>query len=424
MKKIVLIFLVFALFSVTKGQNFDNIATENRVYSEDIVSVKLAPSDKQFGAPIIKLNSSDRLRLVFDHLGENDEYMKYTLIHCSHDWQPSQMNPLEYLDGFMEDEISQYSYSFNTVTGYSHYELLLPNDMIRITKSGNYILFVYDDIPENPILIQRFMVVESTTAGIVGEVAAAQDVNYMSTHQQVDFIAYTGNYNVRNPSMLLNATIMQNGRWDNAIIGLKFRSANLNEYNFSYDNLNKNIFPGGAEFRTFDLRTLRSTADRIVSINFNQKVNQAYILEDIARPYVPYQSGTTISGRCFWQNHDFEGENTEDYVLTHFSLRCDFPVANGDLYVFGELTDWQIKDEAKLEFNPTLNYWETSLFLKQGYYNYQYVFVPYGEKKIDDTYIEGSHWQTHNEYTILLYLREEGTSYDKLIGTSTITIEK
>lgn len=424
MKKFSLLFLFSLLFWAGKSQDFSHIALDNRIYTDDIYSVKLCPADKYFGTPIIKLNSGEQLRLVFDHLGDYDEYMKYTLIHCSHDWQLSPMNPLEYLDGFMEDEITDNSYSFNTITGYTHFELLLPNDLLRITKSGNYILFVYDETPENPILTQRFMVVESTTAGIVGTVQQAQDVNYISTHQQVDFLAYTGNYNVRNPSMLLNATILQNGRWDNAIIGLKFRSANLNEYNFSFDNLNKNIFSGGAEFRTFDLRTLRTTADRIVSINFNQKINQAYVLEDIARPYAPYQSDNTISGRCFWLNDDFEGKNTEDYVLTHFSLRCDFPVSNGDLYVFGELTNWKIMPEAKLKYNPALNYWETSLLLKQGYYNYQYVFVPYGENKIDETYIEGSHWQTLNEYTILLYLKEEGTSYDKLIGTSSIKIEK
>jgi len=56
--------------------------------------------------------------------------------------------------------------------------------------------------------------------------------------------------------------------------------------------------------------------------------------------------------------------------------------------------------------------------LKQGFYNYQYVLVK--KKKnliIDETFIEGNHWETQNKYTIFLYLQEEGTVYDKLIGS-------
>jgi len=92
------------------------------------------------------------------------------------------------------------------------------------------------------------------------------------------------------------------------------------------------------------------------------------------------------------------------------------------VYVFGELTDWQIKEEAKVKFNPEINYWETTLYLKQGFYNYQYVYVKNGSNVIDATYIEGSHWQTGNEYTVLIYLQDEGTIYDKLIGFNYLTI--
>jgi hypothetical protein len=156
-------------------------------------------------------------------------------------------------------------------------------------------------------------------------------------------------------------------------------------------------------------------------------MNQAYVMEDLARPWGAYITNTTLKGYCLYANSDFSGQNTEDYVLVHFTLRCDFQVGDGDLYVFGELTDWQIDPKAKLTFNPSNNYWETNFYCKQGYYNYIYVFVPKskgkGVKKIDDTYIEGSHWQTQNNYTILLYLQEEGTSYDKLIGVSTSSIE-
>jgi hypothetical protein len=224
--------------------------------------------------------------------------------------------------------------------------------------------------------------------------------------------------------MYLHATIVQNGRWDNAIQNLTYRTAKPGEYGFNFDNLNTNVFNGSNEYRTFDIRTLRSNADRITSINFDNRINQAYVMEDLARPWGAYVTNTTLKGYRAFFNSDYYGQNTEDYVLTHFTLRCDFPVADGNLYVFGELTDWQIDSKAKLTFNPDNNYWETKLFCKQGFYNYLYVFVPNGSQTIDDTYIEGSHWQTANNYTILLYLQEEGSAYDKLIGTTTIAINE
>jgi hypothetical protein len=285
---------------------------------------------------------------------------------------------------------------------------------------------VYDDNINKPILTRRMMVLDGQQADIKGKVSWAQDLQYRSTKQQIDFTAYTGAYSIRNPATYLHATVLQNGRWDNAIEGLTYRNAKPGEYDFSFDNLNKNVFNGGNEYRTFDIRTLRSPADRITSINFNNRINQTYVMEDLARPWGAYITNTTLKGYCVHSNRDFSGQNTEDYVLVHFTLRCDFQVGEGDLYVFGELTDWQIDPKAKLTLNSDNNYWECSFYLKQGYFNYIYVFVPKGKgaQKINDTYIEGSHWQTQNNYTILLYLQEEGTSYDKLIGASTISINE
>ena len=424
MKNVVSILLLLILTThysllTTFAQSPTDLPAINQVYAEGIHSIKLTPAGAKMGQPIMQLFSGERLELTFDDLLQKDMYLKYTLIHCTHNWQYSSLNQIEYLDGFSEDLINDYSFSFNTIEPYTRYQLLFPTDQMRITKSGNYLLVVYDDNINNPVLTRRLMVLDRQQANIQGNVTWAQDVQHRSTKQQVDFTAFTGAYTIRNPSMYLHATILQNGRWDNAIEGLTFRTAKPGEYGFNFDNLNKNVFNGVNDYRTFDIRTLRSAADRIVSINFNNRINQAYVMEDLARPWGAYVTNPTLRGYCVYANDDFLGLNTEDYVLVHFTLRCDFPVEKGDLYVFGELTDWQIAPKAKLTFNPENNYWETNFYCKQGYYNYIYVFVPKNSHKIDDTYIEGSHWETSNTYTILLYLQEEGTSYDKLIGAKT-----
>jgi hypothetical protein len=178
----------------------------------------------------------------------------------------------------------------------------------------------------------------------------------------------------------------------------------------------RNSFPGSAEFRTFDISTLRSNADHIVGISFVNHHNHAYVLQDAARPYAAYESRGNMNGRCYYRNRDLRNDYSEDYVFTHFTLKSTFPFNDGDVYVFGELTDWRLKDEAKLRYNKEFDFWETELMLKQGVYNYQYVFVPWGSTTIDATYIEGSHYETNNIYYIYVYYQEEGTSYDRLIG--------
>ena len=416
---------VFVLFSLSvclaygQVEQYD-IQLDNRIYVDGIASVQLTSGMDQLSNPVGTLGT-DMFHISFDDLDLNVRHLRYTFIHCTHDWQWSQLNPIEYIDGFMDEEISSYDHSFNTIEPYIHYQATFPNENIKLTKSGNYIIYVYDDTPDNPILTRRFMVMEPVPARIACDVHYSIDVNKMYTHQDVDFIVYPGSYYVRNPQRTIHATIQQNGRWDNAKYGLTYYSGDASELHFDYTD-GRNTFPGGAEFRTFDLTTLRSNADHIVGISFVNRHTHAYVLQDEARPYSAYESRGNMGGRCYYYNRDLRNEFSEDYVFTHFTLKSSFPFTDGDVYVFGELTDWQLLDEAKLHYNKEFDFWETDLFLKQGVYNYQYVYVPHGSDVIDATYIEGSHFQTNNIYNIYVYFQEEGTFYDRLIGFQSCSI--
>ncbi len=415
MRKSILITILFILCDLTvlNAQQYD-IQMDNRVYIDGVTSVKLFTGEDQLSEPVGALGDAV-FHLEFDDLNLDVRHLKFTYIHCTHDWQVSQLNPIEFLDGFLEDDITTYDHSFNTIEPYLHYQLEFPNENISFNKSGNYILFVYDDTPDNPVLTRRFMVVEPLPAKIVSEVHSAIDVNTRFTHQDVDFTVFTGGYRIRNPQQTVHATIQQNGRWDNAKMGLVYHSGTAAELSFNFID-GRNSFPGGSEFHTFDISTLRSNADRIVGVSFVNHHTHAYVLQDEARPYAAYESRGTMNGCCYYRNRDLRNDFSEDYAFTHFTLKSNFPITGGDVYVFGELTDWQIQDDAKLRYNKEFDFWETELLLKQGAYNYQYVFVPAGSKEIDATYIEGSHYETNNIYNIYVYFQEEGSSYDRLIG--------
>ena len=421
MRKKGLVFLLLFCSCMAFGQveQFD-IQLDNKVYVDGISSVQLAVGPDQLSKPVGTLGV-DEFHISFDDLELETRHLKYTFIHCTHDWKWSQMNPIEYIEGFMEEDITTYDHSFNTIEPYIHYQASFPNENISFNKSGNYILYVYDDTPDNPILTQRFMVLEPTPAKITCDVHYAIDVNMMYTHQDVDFFVYPGAYRVRNPQRSIHATIQQNDRWDNAKIGLTYNSGDADELRFDFTD-GRNTFPGGAEFHTFDITTLRSNADHIVGISFVNRHTHVYVLQDEARPYAAYESRGNMNGRCYYYNRDLKNDFSEDYVFTHFTLKSSFPFTDGDVYVFGELTNWQLQDDAKLHYNKEFDFWETDLFLKQGAYNYQYVYVPHGSDIIDATYIEGSHYQTNNIYYIYIYFQEEGTFYDRLIGFQSCSI--
>jgi hypothetical protein len=53
-------------------------------------------------------------------------------------------------------------------------------------------------------------------------------------------------------------------------------------------------------------------------------------------------------------------------------------------------------------------------YLKQGGYNYMYYTLRDGA--VSMLPLEGSHWQTQNEYTVDVYYSPFGARYDRLVG--------
>ncbi len=54
--------------------------------------------------------------------------------------------------------------------------------------------------------------------------------------------------------------------------------------------------------------------------------------------------------------------------------------------------------------------------MKQGFYNYSYVFVEDGKSYKDHSLTEGNHYDTENDYAVYVYYRPFGQRYDELIG--------
>jgi len=408
--------------SVDEYANDNYLRYDDFTYNDSIKTVLLYNEKSELSYPIIPINGQEHLVLGFDDLYADFKDYSYSIIHCNANWTPSDLQKNEYISGFFEDNITDYEPSINTDIPYVHYQATFPNENFKLTKSGNYIIKVYlETDKEHPVLTKRFIVYENNVT-INMTIKRATNVNDQFFKQEVDFNILHPSYKILDPFKRLNIVLMQNYRWDNAIIGLLPKFIKDDELNYDYDD--ENVFDGINEFRNFDIKSIRYQTIRVQHITFNKtdKLTHVYLVEDDNRSYKQYYSDTDINGNFLIKRNEGEQSSIEaNYVKVHFSLPNVMPQQNGSLYLFGKFTDWKFKDEFKLDYDTLTSSYHKKVLLKQGYYNYMYCFVKDGSKNTGDlSIIEGSHSETENEYTIVVYYKQENESYDRVIGYRTI----
>lgn len=388
---------------------------EDFVYQNNIKTILFNREGWDFSSPIIELNSSERLVLRFDDLDGDFKNYSYTLIHCNALWQPSGLMDYEYLDGFYEDRIEEYSFSRNTRVSFTHYRLTFPNANMRPKLPGNYLLKVFLDGDREQLVLTRRMMIFEQKVDIQASVKQATDLYYRDIKQEVDFTIHTGRYPISNPYRDLTVVMMQNGRWDNAIYGLQPRLVQGNELIYDYEE--GNLFKGGNEFRNFDTKSLRHRSLRIKEINPISRGWEVKLLPDRNRRFLRYTTQSDINGRLLIKTDDYQDDMLEsDYAWVHFTLPHDQPLTHGNVYVMGELTHWNFTPENRMAYNYRDSQYELKLLLKQGFYDYQYAFLEDESDTADVSLFEGSHSIAENDYTIFIYYRRPGDIYDSLIG--------
>jgi len=407
----------FLLFSI----NFlytQTVVYEDKVYDKNIQTVLLHHISNQLKQPIIRLGSDDKLRLSFDDFSEESYLFEYTFVHCDANWQPSDMEQMEYLEGFYEGEINNYEFSFNAIPGYIHYELVFPNPEVRINLSGNYILKVFVDTPddENVVFTRRFFVVEQMVKVRATIPYYPKNMIYTRKKQQIDLSLITPDLFNAEPEARINVSIRQNGRWDNMKSGLKPTSIMMNQLDYNYpDGI---VFDGGNQFRQFDMKSFWYQSMYIRRIVSDENGYNVILYPDVSNARKPYKNEEDINGKKLIKARKDQRTSTEgEYAWVDFTLKQN-EIIDADIYILGALNDWKLDKKGRMNYDPSKREYRGDLFLKQGYYNYQYAVVPKGKTKGDITLIEGDHWETDNDYYIYVYYREKVPDYDRLVGYS------
>lgn len=389
------------------------------VFNPKIKTVQFFPKGADMAMPIIDMNANDVLELHFDDLSNTPKSYYYTVIQCQADWTPTSMNQMEYIDGFMEGNITDYDYSNGTIVPYVHYKLEFPNNDMQINRSGNYVLLVYESNKENPIFVRRFMLAESKVV-IDANVAYTRSLSNRDKLQEVIFKVNYKGLNINNPQTEIQATVLQNYRWDNAKTKIRPQFIGLNELNFDFNGVL--TFPSvGREFRFFDVRSLRFRGQNVRAFDIRDDENNVYLLYDRPTPQNKYQMVRDLNGQFYIENLDNPYYNTgADYANVHFNFDFGGKLDGGNFYVLGAFNNWTCNDDSKMYYDVLDKSYALNLLLKQGMYNYTYVYKN-EQTNTTDTYItEGYYPETENDYTILLYYTPFGERFDRLIAVKHI----
>lgn len=385
-------------------------AQRHEIISQRIASLQVVAGSNWLGLPITTLQG-DAINIDFDDTTHDYHRYTYKLEHCDANWKVSAgLFETDYMQGFNgEQKIEQIEQSFNTNHLYTHYHLAIPNDNCRIKMSGNYKLTVYDDDADEVMFSAYFMVLEPKM-NVDISYTSNTDIDVNRSHQQVILQVDYNSIHVNNPQSQLTTVVLQNGRWDNAMVNPKpdyQRNTGL-----EWRHNKQLIFKAGNEYRKFEMLDMDHPTMGIDDIKWDGKEYHAFVMTDQPRPNYVYDE--SAKGSFYIRNSDNQDiHTTSEYAQVHFTLQA--PRQVGEVYLNGDWTCDRFLPEYRMDYDAATQSYHTSILLKQGYYSYQYlVLKPNGETEHVST--EGDYYQTANRYDALIYYRGTGDRTDRLVG--------
>lgn len=375
----------------------------------NIKTISFVQNDQNI-IPIFRLG--DSFSFQFDDLYGNEANYYYTITHCNYDWTPSPLVKSEYLNGFDDQRIQNYTNSFNTLQIYSHYNVAFPSKLTSFRVSGNYVIKILND--DKDVVFSRKFILYEELVSVPMQVKRARNLAVIEQKQNLEFSIKSASINFQSPLQNVKVLLMQNGRFDNAITNIKPQYTIGNDLIYKYDT--ETQFWGGNEFLFFENKDIRAANNNIAKIDSKNGIYNAYLYQSQARGNNPYTYYPDINGNFIVKNIGAQNNEIEaDYAWVFFTLSAPAYFGDNPIYVNGMFNNFALGDENKMDYNSKTGLYEKAIMIKQGFTNFQYVIA--GNGKIDEKdAVDGNFYQTENNYFALVYYKENNQRYDRIIG--------
>ncbi|MBP6425682.1 MAG: DUF5103 domain-containing protein [Flavobacterium sp.] len=403
--------LLFFVFTLATAQVEKEIIPPFNIKTVSFVQ------NNQNVVPVFQL--ADPFQLQFDDLFGNDSSYFYEIIHCDYNWNPSDLQKRDYLQGFDNQRIQESSSSFNCLQIYTHYRLNLPNSNTQLKISGNYILKILNEDKE-VVFSRKFMVYEDLVSVPI-QVKRARNVTNLDSKHNLEFTIKSNVINFQNPLKNIKTVLLQNGKLQTAIHNIAPQFTIGNDLVYKYDAPTQ--FWAGNEFLYFDNKEIRVASNNISRIDSQKEIYSSYLFTNEARANSNYYNWQDVNGnfvvrRLFAENSEIEA----DYSWVYFSLSAPlFRSSDGAIYVTGMFNNYALTPENKMEYNTEKGVYEKAILIKQGFINYEYTAKQVNGNIDSENAIDGNFFQTENEYTVLVYYKENTDRYTRIIGKGTAT---
>lgn len=390
-----------------------------RSLADDVRTVRLTVDGDPLAPPVARLGTP--VELSFDVLSHVYTRYIYNVQYCNADWSVcDELFESDYMSGFNNRPIDDYETSFNTTVLYTHYRISFPNEDMRLLLPGNYRVRVYaDEVTDDaePVLEACFSLFEQEMS-VEAAVSTNTEVDFNQSHQQVTFSVGYGARRVVDVSRELHTVVMQNRRWDNAVVDL---SPNIQTAaKAEWTHRRELIFDAGSEFHKFEILDVRLNGMNVDRMEWIGEQYHATLFANTPQrnyTYAPDADGAYVVRRSGDEDNDIMSE----YLFVHFLLQMP-KLSGGDVYVSGLWDNGFPDPQCRMHYDERQGAYEAAVLLKQGYYNYQFrQLAPNGVGLTART--EGDFYQTENEYIILVYHRPQGARYDALVGFRQLKVD-
>jgi Domain of unknown function (DUF5103) len=411
MRKIIFTFL--CLIFITSFSSAQEEVEVNPPFNIKTVSFV---QNSQNAIPIFQLG--DNFQLQFDDLFGNEANYYYTISHCDYDWKPSQLSKNEYLNGFDDQRIQEYSNSFNCLQIYSHYKIGFPNKLTQLKVSGNYVIHILNDDKE--VVFSRKFILYENLVSVPMQVKRARNVRDIEYKHNLDFTIKSNTFTFQSPLKNVKVLLMQNGKFSNAISNIKPMYTIGNDLIYKYDT--ETQFWAGNEFLYFENKNVRSANNTVSYADSNGSLYNTHLYANGARADKPYTYWPDINGNFYIKNLNSENYEIEsDYTWVYFTLSAPAFYENKNIYVNGMFNNYSLTDENKMDYNSKKEVYEKAIMIKQGFTNFQYIIADKQGKIDNEKAIDGNFYQTENNYLAIVYYRENNQRYDRVIGKGVAT---